>query len=110
MRALFLARDDGHFDLFEPGGFKKLMELHFAKAEPVIRVKLASALETVAEQIQDHDPAALSQDAVSAGDRALGMDRVMQGLAENRKIDRAFSDRRIFDVAQAIFEVREAVP
>jgi len=44
MRALFLARDDGHFDLFEPGGFKKLMELHFAEAEPVIGVKLASAL------------------------------------------------------------------
>jgi hypothetical protein len=77
MRALFFSRHDCHFDLFEPGGFEKLMKLDFAEAEPVVGVKLAGALETVAEQIEDHDAAALAQDAVGAGDRALGMDRMM---------------------------------
>ena len=43
------------------------------------------------------------------GDRALRMDRVMQRLAENGEIDRAFRDRRIFDVAEPVFEIREAV-
>jgi len=62
MRALFLARDDGDLDLLETGGFEKLMELHFAEAQPVIRVKLAGPLEAVAEQIEDHDAAALAQD------------------------------------------------
>ena len=85
------------------------MELHFAEAEPVIGVKLTGALEAMAEQIQDHDPSALSQDAISARDRALGMNRVMQRLAENREVDGAFGDRRIFDIAEPIFEVGEAV-
>ena len=37
------------------------MQLHFAEAEPVIGVKLAGALEAVAEQIQNYNPPALSQ-------------------------------------------------
>ena len=37
------------------------------------------------------------------------MDGVMQRLAQNREVDRAFRDRRIFDVAEAVFEILEAV-
>jgi hypothetical protein len=77
MRALFFPRHNRDLDLFEPGGFEKLMKLHFAEAEPVVGVKLSGAFETVAEQIEDHDAAAPAQDAVRAGDGALGMDRMM---------------------------------
>src|SRR6267154_5383732 len=85
------------------------MELHFAEAEPMVGVKLARAFEAVAEQIEDDDAAALAQNAVGAGDRAFGMDGVMQRLAENGQIDYALRDRRIFDVAEAIFQIGEAV-
>jgi len=47
---------------------------------------------------------------VGAGDGALGMDRVMQRLAENGEIDGALGDGRIFDVTEAGFEIRETVP
>src|SRR2546423_8075373 len=109
MRALFLARYHRDLNVLEAGRFEKLMELHFAEAEPVIGVKLAGAFETVVEQIEDHDAAAFAQDAMGARDGALGMDGVMQRLAQNREIYRAFRDRWIFDVAEAIFEIGEAV-
>jgi hypothetical protein len=57
------------------------MELHFAETEPVIGVKLPRAFETVAEQIEDYETAAFAQNAVGAGNGALGMNRVVQGLA-----------------------------
>ena len=110
MRALFLARDDRDLDLLETGGFEKLVQLHFAKAKPVIGVKFAGAFETVAEQIEDHNAATLSQNPMGAEDGALGMDGVMQGLAENGEIDRAPGDGRIFDVSETVLEIGEAVP
>ncbi len=57
------------------------MELDLAETEPVVGVELASPFETVAEQIQDHDAAAFAQNAMSAGDGPLRMDRVMERLA-----------------------------
>ncbi len=57
-----------------PAVFEKLVQLHFAEAEPVIGIKFAGALKAVAEQIEDDEPAAFPQDAVRAGDRVLGMD------------------------------------
>src|SRR5438552_10578530 len=109
MWALLFARNNRDFDVLEAAGFQKLVELHFTKPEPMIGIKLASALEPVAEQVQDHDPSALSQDAMSARDRALGMNGVMQRLTQNREVDRPFADRRIFDIAEPILEIREAV-
>ena len=43
------------------------------------------------------------------GNGALGMDRVMQRLTENREVDRVLVDRRILDVAEAVFEILETV-
>ena len=60
MRALFFSRDHCHLDVLESSRFEKLMQLHFAETQPVIGVKLAGALEAVAEQIQNYDPSALS--------------------------------------------------
>ena len=60
MRALFFARDDRDFDVLETGFFQKLVQLHFAEAEPVIGIKFARLFETMAEQIENHEAAALS--------------------------------------------------
>src|SRR5450432_1741244 len=109
MGALLFPRNNRHLDIFESARFEKLVELHFAEAEPMIGVKLTCALEAMAEQIQDHDPSALSQHPVSARHRALRMNRVMQSLTQNREVDRAFGDRRIFDIAESVFQVPEAV-
>src|ERR1043166_2823250 len=109
MRALFFPRDDGELNIFEAGRLEKLMELHFAEAEPMIGVKLARSLEAVAEQIENHKAAAFAEDAMGAGDGALGMDGVVQRLAENGEVDRAFRDRRILDVAETVFEIGEPV-
>ena len=75
----------------------------------MIGVKLTGALEAVTEQIEDHDSSAPSQHAMSARDRVLGMNRVMQRLTQNREVDRALGDRRIFDIAESILKIGEAV-
>ena len=36
VRALLFARDDAHFDLSKAAFFKELMQLHFAKSEPMV--------------------------------------------------------------------------
>src|SRR5256714_13415404 len=106
---LILAQNNGIFYIREASGFQKLMEVQFTKPQPMGGIKLTGALEPVAEQVQDHDPSALSQDAMSARDRALGMNGMMQRLTQNREVDRPFADRRIFDIAESILKVREAV-
>src|SRR6266850_7303116 len=68
MRTLFFPRNNRYFDVLKSGRFEKLVELHFAEAEPVIGVKLTGALEAVTEQIQDHDPSTLAQHAIRARD------------------------------------------
>src|SRR5687767_5046861 len=100
MGTLFFARNDGDLDVLETGRFEELMKLHFAEAEPMICVKLAGALETVAEQIENHDATAFTQDAVGTGDGPLGVDCVVQRLAEDGEVYGAFVDRRVFDVAE----------
>ena len=39
----------------------------------------------------------------------LGMNGVVQGLAEDCEIDAVFSDRRIFNITQPVLEVLEAM-
>ena len=51
----FFPRDHRDFDVLEAGCFEKLVQLHFAEAEPVIGVKFARPLEAMAEQIENHD-------------------------------------------------------
>src|SRR5205085_541422 len=109
MRALVVTGDNGDVNVLEADGYQKLMELDFAEAKPVVGVKFAGAFESMAKQIEDHDAAALAQNPMGAGDGALGMDGVMQRLAENGEIDRTFRDRRVFDVAKAVFEISETV-
>ena len=54
MWTLFLARDDAYLDLAEIAFFQELVQLHFAKAEPVVRVEFAGSFEAVAQKIENH--------------------------------------------------------
>ena len=44
---------------------------------------------------------ALFQDTMGGGDGPPGMDRVVQGLTEDRQVDRVLFNRRILDVAES---------
>jgi hypothetical protein len=48
MRALFLSRDDAHFDMPETAFFQKLVQLHLAESEPVICIEFTGLFEAVA--------------------------------------------------------------
>ena len=75
MGTLFFAGNDRDVDVLETSRLEKLVELHFAGAEPMIGMKLA---------------------------RPLGMDGVMQRLAENGEIDGSFFNWWILDIAQPL--------
>src|SRR5207248_3730371 len=55
MRTLLLARDDAHFDSPEAAFFQKLMQLHFAKSEPVVGIQVARSEEHTSELQSPYD-------------------------------------------------------
>src|SRR4029077_1944709 len=107
MGILFLAGNYRHLDLTKPGAFEQLMEPDFAKAEPVIRIQLSRFLKVVTEQIEDNDPAILLQNSMRRLDRSLRLDRGMQRLTQQNKIDARFCNRRVFQIAKPVFEIFE---
>ena len=44
-----------------------------------------------------------------SADRALGMNGMVQSLAEDCKVDAFFRDRRVFNIAEPILKVLESV-
>ena len=54
-------------------------------------------------------PASAFQNRVGSSDRFLGMNGVVQCLAQNRQIDTVFGNRRIFDVTKSVFEILYSV-
>ena len=54
MRALRFPRDDADLDLSETALFQELMQIHFAKAKPVICIKFPGLFEPVAQQVENH--------------------------------------------------------
>src|ERR1051326_3734854 len=85
------------------------MQSALTEAEPPIRVKFSSSFEIMAEQIENDDAAVPSQDPMRRFDGPFRLDRVMQRLAQQDQIDGFLRDRRIFQIAQPIFEVLEAM-
>src|SRR6266571_1538778 len=80
MWALFLARYNAYFNIAKTVLFEQLVQPHFAKAQPVVRVKFSRFFETVTEQIEhDYSPIFL-QNAMRRFDRALRPNGVMQSL------------------------------
>ena len=109
MRALLLACDDAHLNFAEAVFFQKLMQLHFAKSEPVVRIQFAGPFEAMAQKIEDDQPPPAFQQAMCRRDGTLRMNGVMQRLTQNRQIDTVVCDRRIFDVAKPVFKIFESM-
>ena len=109
MRTVLLARDNRHLDFAEAGFLQPLLQLHLTETQPVIGVKLARPLETMAQQIEDYEPPAFAQNAIRPGDSPFGMNRVMQRLAQDCQVHRPFFNGWIFDIAESVFEIGKAM-
>jgi hypothetical protein len=83
------------------------VQLHLAEAKPMIGVQLTRPIEPMAQQIQNHQTTIAFQDAMRRGHGLFGVHRVMQGLAQNSQIHAVLRDRRIFNIAQPVFEIFE---
>src|SRR5206468_11439551 len=105
MRALFFSRNNADLDLPETAFFQELVQLNFAKPKPVVCIKFAGLLEPMAREIENDQAAAALQNSMSRINSALGVNRVMQRLAQNRKIDAVFCNRRVLNIAEPVFEI-----
>src|SRR4051794_23341911 len=73
---------DGGEDIQEAGLLNERLKFHFAESQPKIGVKFAGFFKTVLAEIENGDAPAGLEDAPCFGDRTLGMNGVVQGLAE----------------------------
>src|SRR5262249_24853966 len=106
---LFLPRNHAYFHLAKAGAFEQLMKPHLAEPEPMIGIKLSRFFKIVTEQIEHNNATVLFQNTVRRFDGALGLNRVMQRLTQQNQINTVLGDRRIFQIAQTIFEILKAV-
>ena len=104
----FAVGDDG-FDLIKARAFEHAGERAFGKSEPAVAVKFARFFELMLHEIEHDQASATFEHAIGSVDRALRVFGVMEGLAENCEIDRAFAYRWFFEVAEAVLEVGESV-
>ena len=74
MRGLLFSRNHADFNLSEAALFQELMQLHFAKAEPVVRVEFTSLFEAVTQQVENNQTTAALQNPMSCidGGRTAG--------------------------------------
>ncbi len=109
MGAFCLAMHHVGLNFSETCLLEHLGEFCLGKAQPDIGIKFAGLLEVVAEEIQDGDATARLQDRVGGLEGAQWMASVVQGLAEDGQIDATWVERWVFEVAEAILKIGEAV-
>ena len=80
MRALLFSRHDTYFDLSKAAFFKELMQLHFAKSEPVVCIQFAGPFEAMAQKVENDQPATAFQNAMCRPYGLLRMNGVVQRL------------------------------
>src|SRR4051812_21971274 len=71
VRAFLFPRDHRDLDLTKSGLLQQLMQLHFAKPEPMICVEFTRAFEAVTEQVENHEASAFLQNAMRCLNGAL---------------------------------------
>ena len=109
MRALLFPGDNADLDIPEAAFLEELVQLDLAESEPVIRVKLTRLFESMTQKIENHQASAAFQNPVSSADGALGMNGVVQRLAEDCKVDAVFRDGWVLNIAQPVFKILEPV-
>src|SRR5215211_3903745 len=75
----------------------------------MVRIKFTRLFESMTQQIENDNAPAAFQNLVSSADGALGMNGVVQSLAEDCKVDAFFGDRRVLNIAEPVLNVLEAV-
>ena len=77
MRALLFPRYNAHFDLAEAALFKELVQLHLTEPEPKVCIQVSGSFESVAQEIEDRQPAAAFQNPMGGSDSSLGVNGMM---------------------------------
>jgi hypothetical protein len=109
MGRLLFASYDAYFNLLKSGRLEPLVQIAFDETEPAIPVKLVGPLEFVLQEVQKHDLASRFDDFVSGSDSFGRFFRVMQRLAENRKVNALGFHWRVLEIAATEFEIFEIV-
>src|SRR5580765_1236338 len=98
VRRLFFARDNADFNFLKSGGFKPLVQIAFGETEPAVAVKFVCAIELMPEQVQNHDLAARFDNFLGGSDGFGWFFGVVQGLAEDGKVNTLRLNRRVLQV------------
>src|SRR5438552_12311840 len=109
MGRLFLARHDADLDFSETRPLQPPVQIAFGKSEPAIAVEFARPLETVLEQIENHDRSGGRENLVRRSNRSGRHGRVAQRLAQNHQINTLWFDGRMLQASQAKLEVLQPV-
>src|SRR5260370_11451902 len=80
-------------------------QLHFCKAEPQVGVQLPRFFKMMLGQIEHGDTPSRLQYPESLGHCPIRVLRMMQRLAEERKVDRLILNRECLQIALAIIQV-----
>ena len=107
--ALLFARDDGHLDTRKASFLEPLVQLHFAESEPEIGVEFARLFEMWLSRSSMTRRPPFFKIRKRGGNGALGAARMVQRLTEEARGRPTLLNRRVLDVAQAVFEVVETV-
>ena len=96
-------------DFGEAGVVEEGVKFRGVEAEPDVGVEFAGLLEAVLEEVEDDDASAGARDPKCFAHGAGGLLRVVQRLAEKGEVHFAIGDGRGFEIAEAVFEIGEAV-
>src|SRR5215813_13569513 len=107
MRALFFPGDDADLDIPEAAFFEESVQLHLTESEPVVGVKFTRLFKSMTQKIKNHQAAPTFQHSISSADGALGMNGVVQRLAQDCKVDAVFRDWRVFNIAKPVLKILE---
>ena len=107
MGTLLFPGNDADLDIPEAAFLEQLVQLNFTETKPVVRVKFTRFLESMTQEIENHQTASAFQKPVSSVNGPLGMNGVVQGLAEDCEVDAVLRDRRIFNITQPVLKVFE---
>src|ERR1700752_3289880 len=99
MRSFGFFVNHREFDSAKAGFFHRRLQFDFAEAKPFIGIELASFFKAMLREVEYCDPAARFENSPGFGDCTLRMQRVMERLREEDKVDGGVIDWHFFHVS-----------
>jgi len=84
-------------------------QVRFGEAQPLVGVELSGFFKSMFDQVEDDDAAAGDQDSGRLLDGAIGVQGVVERLREDGQVDGVVVDGNLFHVAEAVFDVADAM-